>query len=54
MTKSRSAPRRTPAVVTTALLAAATGGMRAGFRNSDPSDANRSLERHELPGNQGA
>jgi hypothetical protein len=53
MTRPRSAPRRTPAVVTTALLAAATGG-RAGFRNSDPSDANRLIERHELPGNQGA
>ena len=26
---------------------------RAGFLNSDPSDANRMLERHELPGNQG-
>lgn len=26
---------------------------RAGFLNSDPSDANRCLERHELPGNQG-
>jgi hypothetical protein len=51
MTKPRSAPRRTSAVATTALLAAATGG-RAGFLNSDPSDANRIIERHELPGNQ--
>jgi hypothetical protein len=52
MTRPRSAPRRTPAVATPALLAAATGG-RAGFLDSDPSDANRIIERHELNGNQG-
>jgi hypothetical protein len=47
--KKTSLPRRAPAPILAATLAHVTGGVR----NSDPSDANRGIERHELPGNQG-
>jgi hypothetical protein len=56
--RKMSIPARTPRVSTLSSrhLSHVAGGVqvdRAGFLNSDPSDANRLLERHELPGNQG-
>jgi hypothetical protein len=48
--KKEAQPRRAPAPIAPATLAHVAGGR---FLDSDPSDANRVLERHELPGNQG-
>jgi hypothetical protein len=46
--------KRTPLrTAPTSIAAARLAHVSAGVRNSDPSDANRVIERHELPGNQG-
>ena len=57
----KSSPRTAaPKSLAPSRLAAVVGGVadeqvdRSGFVDSGPSDANRVLERHELPGNQGA
>jgi hypothetical protein len=66
--KKPSATTRAPRAIRAQDLTAVTGGLgidvpssvdnqqvdRAGFLDSGPSDANRVIERHELPGNQGA
>ena len=60
--RKTSIPARTPRLSALPLgtLSNVIGGAiadeqvdRSGFLDSGPSDANRLLERHELPGNQG-
>jgi hypothetical protein len=51
MRKPTPSRRQVAALRTVELEQVAAG--RSGFLNSDPSDANRIIERHELPGNQG-
>lgn len=52
--RKRTPLRTLPTAIVPARLAQVAAGVaRAGFLDSAPSDANRTIERHELPGNQG-